>query len=243
VGDRWNYPFNGTPGTKDIAGLFDSAVPGFGFNYRDGEAVIQFAPQLPQEYSGTSFTVSAARLEVWNVGNAQWDPTTTTLDLFAAGFSPAYKELASDASAGTVWTETSPYIGGGAAPLAVARDPFPRDKADNSHAEENPSATPWALASHPDYTSATQTTAPFKCTFDLPVNDAAVQQELREDLLRGVSTWVLSTNYLASGQGDTAYPAIYLHGAAAPPAPAAIPVLHLEIAPANAAVADWSMYY
>lgn len=241
IGDRWNYPFNFSPGSRPTASLFNSDLEGYGFNKRDGEAVLQFGAALPFG-AATSFTVTAARVEVWGVANSAWDPTTATLELYAAGFDDTYKELAGDYTTGTVWTESSPYVGGGAgASSHRTRDPYPRDYADDSHAEDNLAATPWSKGVHPDYVSTGNTVDPYKVTFTLDVMDPRVQAELQADLLRGVSTWVVCSTYLSSGQGDSAYPGIYLRGSSTPPGSAAVPMLFIEVQP-NSGVGDWQMY-
>jgi hypothetical protein len=242
LGDRWNYPFNGTLGTRSSASLFNSNIPTFGFNKRDAEVVAQWQTALPDTVQGTSYTVTSARIEVWSLPNAPWDPAVTRLELYAAGFGPEYRERSMDPTTGTVWVETSPFVGGGPAVSSHrARDPFPRDFVTDNHAEDDLAATPWAMGTHPDYASTGQTSGTFKVTFDLPVGNGRVQQELQEDLAKGVSSWVISTNYVSTGQNDAAYPSIYLRGTAAPPAPAGVPVMVIEVEP-HAGVADWVVY-
>lgn len=260
--DRWYYPFATTPtSAAALFGFFPSNQPpgpAFGFNRRDGQALVKFNVALPPAAVGQAFEVTSARLEWYDGKSANWALAPganelggpTAIEVFAAGFGPTYSEAS--------YAGTETYVGGAAGfnPSATGpRDPYPRDLATDGHAEDNVvNATPWAVGV-PDvsYVPGSMTNA-FKVTATFDVNDETIQQELQQDLVLGRSTWLITSTYFASqtetsgGNADPkSYPRVLMtenmgntdFGTSQLP-----PALIIEIALLGAASAEesWAMY-
>lgn len=216
--DRWYYPFATQP--TSAASLFaffpsqqNPTPPFFGFNGRDGQALLKFDLTLPPAAVGQSFEVTSARLEWYDGKSANWATAPganevggpTAIEVFAAGFGPTYSEA--------TYAGSEAYVGGGAGfnPFAAGpRDPYPRDLATDAHAENNlVDATPWAVGV-PDvsYVPGSMTDA-FKVTATFDVNDPTIQTELQTDLILGRSTWLVTSTYVAP-QTETGQPATSL---------------------------------
>lgn len=212
LSDRWQYPFNITPGTRtdgpcflvpvDTTGEFE----GLDFNMRDGMLVLQWAAPLPTQFQTAPYRVSRATIELWVSKNANFPLTGTTLDgftrgieLYAAGFGPTRSEL--------TWTGTESFIGSqgyrNGQGLVPARDPYPRDLATNEHVEDNmTTATLWARGIVPqEYVPGGMTDA-FKVTFELDVEDPAIQAELKADFALGRTSWMVSGVYDAFDESN-----------------------------------------
>lgn len=242
LGDRWYYPFSGD-GLETYGRMFnyvhDPSSPGHPdpwlFNFRDSYVILKFGVELPAGISPDEYWVTAARIVVWNVINANWDPSVTETYAFAAGFGPTYTEAG--------WTEGSLFVGG-LPTVHLPRDPYPRDLLDDSHVEDNRlTATPWATGAFPDYTVTGGTPGPFLITYELDVWNERVQSELKADLTSGLSSWILSTNLEQGDDTSQDYPSVYTrnNGSFVPPAPATFPQLIIEVQ-STSAVADWSVY-
>lgn len=197
--DRWFYPFNTTPGTRDRAGLFafqnGPGGPQFQFNNRDGQAILQFEVALPAGSPALSeLVVTSARLEFWDKLGAEWDPAAPyDIEVFAAGFGPTYTEAA--------WTGTEAYIGGGPTTPGL-RDPYPRELGTDAHAEDDLGATPWAIG-EPVGFDGTPPSDAFKIVCEFDVSNEFVQAELLEDVTNGISSWAVTSTYPAEQPGGT----------------------------------------
>ncbi len=210
LNDRWHYPFNGTPGTRERGSLFLSLQDTFPmFNQRDGMNIYKFGVELPEELEGKEYEVVGATMTVWNIKDAGWEVGSTNIlgyteqiELFSAGFGPTYNEVE--------WEGTELFIGGTVAGHAP-RDPFPKDLRTEEHVEDNvipydPDVflggyTPWAVGVPIGYTPGEMTDA-FPIRFDLDTANPTIQTKLREDLAGGFSTWFLSSTYDLEFGGD-----------------------------------------
>lgn len=216
--DRWYYPFNGTPGTRSTGSMFAYvAQPGdpvYGFNYRDGYVILKFDVELPLEFQGGDpYVIKSASLEFWDQPSANWDPLAVDIELFAAGFGPTYSEA--------TWAGTEGFVGGGLTAPPDPRDPYPRNLDDDSHAEDDTNAVPWALGDPDDvYTGSGGLSEPFKVVFDLDVNDPTIEAELLADIASGVSSWIVCSNLELGGIGGTGFPIMYMSENGSIPSPA-----------------------
>lgn len=239
--DVWHY-FNAfNPATRAVALPF-VVPPTFPSDRRDAMVALMFRPELPMGFPD-SFRVTSAKIVVYEIEEAFWLPTgvTTTdgvpsrLELFAAEFTTYLEDT---------WDGTQPYVGG-TNDESLPRDPYPRDLADGSNVQNNiTTATPWALGAPVGYTPGGMT-APFPIEYVLNVNDPHIQQELRQDLLSGYSSWLLSSTFEppAFGGDPGASPAtICLEGVGSRPGSQA-PRLVLSVEEAPASAGDsWSLY-
>jgi hypothetical protein len=133
--DRWNYPFNPTPGSRITASVFGNEAGSDLFDNRDGQFIVGFdtGGQIPAGLGASSYTISACVLEISYANDfvAEYDPTVDPFTAFLPESDPAYVE---DADAGQPielyatgfrngfsvanWVETSPYAPAGQSLLA-----------------------------------------------------------------------------------------------------------------------------
>jgi len=202
LNDRWYYPFNGMPGSRQNGSTFLSLQPDFQFNLRDGMNIYKFGLQFPEELEGKDYEIVGAKMTVWNIKDSAFELGTVNelgypeqVELFAVGFGPDYNE--------TDWSGTEAFIGG--TPFEkLPRDPFPRDLRTDEHVEENvvpydpveaPGGyTPWAVGVPIGYTPGEMTDA-FPIVFELDTTNPTIQEKLREDVAGAMSTWYISSTY------------------------------------------------
>jgi len=126
--DRWNYPFNGTPGTRSKASTF-GALNNPIFDERDGQFLIGFNTESlgvpagldPQAYQISSLTVTAKHS---SSGDFRYDPTPDSIDavtgatpddpgrplvLTGAGLRNGFTSFTFGAGSATEYAETTPF--------------------------------------------------------------------------------------------------------------------------------------
>jgi hypothetical protein len=244
--DQYNYWSVSDGGTRDRAAVFSFVqapppAPQFFFDYHDGVMIAKWTITLPPALIGQPLEVTSARIEVFNRKDAEWNPATGQVRLFAAGFTGnnGFNE--------STWTESTGYFG----PTAFvpgARDPFPRDLNTNLSAANNPSGTPWALGTvNPaEYTGvpANDPDEAFRITFDLDTNNSTIQNELLADIAAGVSSWIIASSYAAAQPPAPAvYPEIITKEGLTNPAYGTVqqaPRLILEVQ-VTASTTDWEL--
>ena len=126
TGDRWMYPFNGTPGTRLFASTFSAAEAGPGFDDRDAQFILLFdtsgliTPGLDlSEYQIISARITAV---IDNDEQFRYDPTPDSYVTQLFDTDPAYVEDGDPGRAITVfgtgyrggwdvftWTETTTF--------------------------------------------------------------------------------------------------------------------------------------
>jgi hypothetical protein len=124
--DRWNYPFNPTPGTRITASTFGNDPLGVEFDNRDGQFIVGFdtGAQVPAGLGASTYTVESCVVTITFANDfvVEYDPTTDPFTAFLPPSDPAY---ADDADAGQPielfgtgfrsgyslanWIETTPY--------------------------------------------------------------------------------------------------------------------------------------
>ncbi|MFZ9881515.1 MAG: hypothetical protein ACO3QC_08955, partial [Phycisphaerales bacterium] len=64
--DRWNYPFNPTPGTRITASTFGNAPGAPEFDNRDGQYIVGFntSPSIPTGLGASSYLVTECIVEI-----------------------------------------------------------------------------------------------------------------------------------------------------------------------------------
>lgn len=79
TGDRWMYPFNGTPGTRLFASTFSAAEAGPGFDDRDAQFVLLFdtSGQITPGLDASEYRIISARVTavIDNDEQFRYDPT------------------------------------------------------------------------------------------------------------------------------------------------------------------------
>ncbi len=94
TGDRWMYPFNGTPGTRIFASTFSAAAEGPGFDDRDAQFVLSFDTTdliTPGLDAGAYQIISARVTAVIDNGEQfRYDPTPDSFVTFLPDTDGAY---------------------------------------------------------------------------------------------------------------------------------------------------------
>ncbi|MCB9770118.1 MAG: hypothetical protein H6752_18105 [Candidatus Omnitrophica bacterium] len=193
LSDRWQYPFNFTPGSRQSGPLFIlNATDAENFNRRDGLAIVQWELKLPPD-APADYEITEATLTFWDRRQAQYMIGTFTdegieqrLEVFPARFSHPYSE--------ETWEGTEPYVGSdGNGPNP--RNPYPIDLVTSASVENNvETSTPWAIGEPEGYTPGAMTDA-FPIHFRFDMTNPTIQQEFRLDLQSGLSTWFVSATF------------------------------------------------
>jgi hypothetical protein len=127
--DRWNYPFNPTPGTRITASTFGNEPGAAIFDNRDGQFIIGFdtGAAVPAGLGVATYTVTSCVVELTYANDfvVEYDPT---VDPYSAFLPPSDPEYTRDADAGQPielfgtgfrngfsllsWNESSPFGAG-----------------------------------------------------------------------------------------------------------------------------------
>lgn len=127
--DRWNYPFNPTPGTRITASTFGNEPGGTMFDNRDGQFIVGFDTNtvVPTGLGASTYTIQSCVVEITYANDmvVEYDPTVDPFTAFLPATDPQY---ADDSDAGQPielygvgyrngfslanWTEYSPYTAG-----------------------------------------------------------------------------------------------------------------------------------
>ena len=131
--DRWNYPFNPTPGTRITASTFGNDPLGAEFDNRDGQFVVGFNTNgnIPVGLGAGNYNVTACTIEITYANDfvAEYDPSVDPFTVFLPESDPAYTpdtdlgapiEIYGTGFRGGFtlanWAETSPF--GNGSPLS-----------------------------------------------------------------------------------------------------------------------------
>ena len=127
--DRWNYPFNPTPGTRIVASTFGNDPGGSMFDNRDGQFIVGFdtGAAVPPGLGAATYTVQSCVVEITYANDfvVEYDPTVDPYTAFLPATDPEYIDDADPGqpielygvgfrngfSLGT-WTEFTPYTPG-----------------------------------------------------------------------------------------------------------------------------------
>jgi hypothetical protein len=207
--DRWMYPFNSAPGSRPVISTFGSTPGAPEFDSRDGQMLVAFATgaQVPTG-QGSALTVTRARLtvEVSNDLVFAYDPTQDPWQCFVGTGDPAWRP---DADPGQPvechgvgfrngWTaaaflENSPYAPAGSNVLLPGiRNAFAAEAlaggtmADVSQSpRDRRDPKPFAVGSIAGLAPGSLVAAGTQMTFDVDVDDPAIQGYLRAGLNDG----------------------------------------------------------
>ena len=220
--DRWNYPFNGTPGAQTDASLFSTGpFPAGQFDDRDATIVATFltgADYAPGNGAGR-YQINSARLTATTAPASdlafEYDPTPDPpsffgdpdpgrpIELFGTGFRGGFNALS--------WGETGPWGFGG--PLdedvrfAIPVDANGNDVSNNYR--DGFAAAPFAVGQTglaPGAFVPGNTTF----TFDLDVANPGVQAFLQQGLNDGALSFTLSSLVITQQGGPTNFPILWM---------------------------------
>ena len=234
--DRWNYPFNGSPGTRLSTSTF-GAVELDGFDDHDAQFILGF-DTLADVMSGldsSEYQVLSARVIITNTnGNVfRYDPTYDTHDtylfldnsldtddgrpvhLWAIGYQ--------DEQSQATWGEYSAF--GGIADVDPTQGSryafaayFPFEGSDpvniSNNLKEEFDATPMAIAQNDTVLPGELVPADSDFTFDVDLCQPGIRNYLAEGLSLGEVRFAVSSLHAANGgdgggTGEIAYPFWY----------------------------------
>jgi hypothetical protein len=200
--DRWNYPFNGTPGVRTTASTFsDGGFPG-AFDLRDGQflnsfaTAAQFAPgQGPANYvvTSASLTATVAFANGYVVGGTGG---AAPVELFGTGFRNGLNAFA--------YGEIAPFAFADVT-LPGVRNAFAAD-ASGADASNNPAAAPFALGSIAGKTTGDAVADGDVFEFALDVSDPGVLAYLQGGLNAGILSFSLTSLEVADPSGGGVFP-------------------------------------
>lgn len=225
--DRWNYPYNATPGTRSVASTFQS--PEEGGIVRHGHYVFAFDTdsEIPSGHGEAAYEIVSARITLTTSSNFEvaYDPTDDSaftyltnghpqyvedndpgrpLELFGAGFRNGFTS--------TTWTETTDF-----APTGGERTVYPAtwdangDEIDASMNVNfaNPfELAPFAIGQMTGVNPGENIPFDSPVTFDVDLTQPGVVRYLQNGLNSG-RLFFSATSLHAGGQGVRTFPEYY----------------------------------
>lgn len=228
--DRWNYPFNPTPGTRWTASTFGNEPGAPLFDNRDGQMIVAFdtASAVPSGLGAERYEVLALRLVVENAVDGAWnfDPTPDpwqsylplddpqwipdedggeAIELFGVGFRNGV-----DASS---WQESTPFGFGDPLDPSI-RSAFPIDfvggaaiDVSNSVREQFDPA-PWAVGLAEGVAAGDPVPYGAAVAFEVDLARSAIEAYVAEALDRGRLILAVTSLAKVVQQGST-FPAFH----------------------------------
>jgi hypothetical protein len=228
--DRWNYPFNPTPGTRWTASTFGNEPGAPLFDNRDGQMVVAFetGAAIPAGFGAERYDVLSVRLVLENAVDGAWafDPTPDpwqsylpiddpqwipdedggeAIEIFGAGFRNGV-----DA---TSWQENTPYGVGDPLDPSI-RSLFPIDFAAgvaidvSNSVREQFDPVPWAVGQVEGVAAGDPVPYGAAVAFELDLARPAVASYLAESLDRGRLILCVTSLAKVVQQGST-FPAFH----------------------------------
>ena len=237
--DRWNYPFNASPGTRSVASVF-RAVEEDGV-HRHGNFVVGFdtSASVPTELPIESYIIESAQISLMTSGNFEVS-YDETYDAFVTHFPEEDAAYLADADAGRPielfgtgfrngftplsWEETSPYSGG----ESDETNAFPATIDDNGDYVSTELAvdftapaesTPFAVGTLSGTTPGELIPEDTIMTFDLDLTNPKVIAYLQRSLATG-RLFLTATSLNGGGQGVRTFPEFYTRDSLLGDAPA-----------------------
>jgi len=233
--DRWNYPFNPTPGTRGSASTF-SAIPDPAFDERDGQALLIFdtAAAVQDGFGPAAYTVTAMTLTFMVESDAtfRYDPTA---DPWQSWLEESDPQFVSDPDAGRpvelfgvsfrdgltleTYANTTPYCDGcdcftdcvevrSAYPIDFDSSGAARDVSNNVRDQFDPNA--FALGAITTVAPGELVPTRTDMTFTIDVDDPDVQCYLADALDRGRLALMVTSQHLTVQFGDDGFPSFYM---------------------------------
>ncbi|MEQ8770876.1 MAG: GC-type dockerin domain-anchored protein [Phycisphaerales bacterium] len=264
--DRWNYPFNATPGTRETSPSF-GAVLIAGFDDRDSQFLVAYdtGGQVPGGLATDRYHIASVTLTavVSNDNDFVYDDS---YDAFATYLDPLDPGYVADADPGralelfgvgfrngvdsTTWTETSAFGGAAVVPPAQgARNAFAAEFDDLSAATDVSNnlkdafdPTPWAIGTTGAVAPGALVPVDTEFTFEVDLCVPGVRENLRRSLAEGRVLLTITSLQAASGSPDggegVVYPVWYTRENAIAQILGYEPTLTIELRVGNAADID-----
>ena len=226
--DRWNYPWNSTPGARALASLF-RATDEVGV-YRHGTFIVGFdtSDLIPEGNASGAYQITSAQLRLMTSGDFEvpydpsYDPVVSHLpethELYLADEDPGRPVqvfgtgFRNDFNIET-WNETTPYSPGGDAqrtvfPIILDEGGLPKD-ASLAVDYSNPSDTaPFAVGKLEDTRLGDLIPGDTWMTFDIDLNDSGTLAYLQRGLAQGKLSFTF-TSLNGGGRELRTYPEFY----------------------------------
>jgi hypothetical protein len=262
--DRWNYPFNFTPGTRPTASIF--RVPDqAGFDDRDAQFVVGWntAPTIPAGRPLADYRITAARITavIASGGLFAYDPTFDSFRTLLPASDPA---LTPDADAGkpielfgvgyrsgfsaTNWLETSPFGGTPVVlPAQGSRNVFPAlfDALGNAtdvsnNLKDRFEAAPAAIGLTDDAAPGQLVPQDALFTFTLDLTQPSTVEFLKRGLQLGTINFAITGMHATDGgpgggSGSPNYPVFYTRDDIGAQLFALMPTIRIEVQVGNPA--------
>lgn len=226
--DRWNYPFNTSPGLRSVATVFGAANAGPGFDDRDAQFVVGFdtSGQIPSGQPESNYQVTSVRLTAYIAAGDQatydmsYDDYRTHLlegdadllvdsdpgrpvELFGTGYRNGW-DLAT-------WTEFTTFGGAAAVPPAQgARNIFPAIFSSDglvaedlsNHVKERRDVVPASIGTVVGLTPGSLIPQDAAVVFDVELTDPGFVAFVRQSLAQGRLNLAVSGMAFAIGGPD-----------------------------------------
>lgn len=205
------------------------------FNYYYSTMPVKWSLDLPASLQGKSLDITSATVSVWcSKENGGWNPSIP-IELFQAGVTGA------NGFTTATWTESNFWFSA----AGDQQDPYLIELGTGAHAEDNPNATPWAVATvDAAYNSSATLTDAVKITFQLDLTNPIIKNQLLTDISNGFAMYVVAGKFPANGPGGGVYPKIVTKEGVASSGNGTsqrAPSLTMEVLEASA-VSDWNLY-
>lgn len=260
--DRWNYPFNGTVGTRDVAYTFGSGyVPG-AFDDRDAQFLNTFitAGDVQAGLGASNYVITSARftisLDPRFADLIEYDPTYDSYGTYREAFEDGYTP---DADAGRPMELYATGFRNGLNAFAyndsmafAFNDPTLEDVRNayaaqpdavgnlsdvSNNVRDGFDSNPLAVGQIEGLSAGELIPGYATFVFDINVADSGVQAWLAQSLDFGAVALTVSSMHPAAQGGDPTYPGFFTNESFFPDAQAATLEFTYEIVPAPASLA------
>ena len=227
--DRWNYPWNSTPGARALASLFRATDTEVGID-RYGTFIVGFdtSALIPEGNASGAYQITAAQLRLMTSGNFEvpYDPN---YDPVASHLPETHELYMADEDSGRpihvfgtgfrngfnmeTWNETTPYSPGGDAqrtvfPIILDENGLPKD-VSLAVDYDNPSDTdPFAVGRLEDTEAGDPIPEDTWMIFDIDLNNAGTLAYLQQGLSQGKLSFTF-TSLNGGGREVRTYPEFY----------------------------------
>ncbi len=236
--DRWNYPFNLTPGVRFEASIF-GAIDEPGFDDYDGQYIVGFdtSGEVPPGLDPSRYTIESARL-ILVIANTDGFPLDVTPDSYRTFLDPSDPDYLPDSTPGRpmevfgtgyrngftaeTWSATSPFGGTPTVPPAQgARNAFAAlfevdgTAVDISNRlKERFDVVPWGIGTidgrQPGDTVAAEDVVVFEIDLCAPSAFRYLQEELARGQIRlSAASLLPASGDPTGGTGPSAFPSFY----------------------------------
>lgn len=226
--DRWNYPWNSTPGARALASLF-LATDEVGV-YRHGTFIVGFdtSDLIPEGNASGAYQITSAQIRLMTSGNFEvpydpsYDPVASHLlethelyladedsgrpiHVFGAGFRNGFNQ--------ETWKETTPYSPGSDAqrtvfPVIINESGLPKDVSLAVDYDNPTDESPFAIGRLEDTEAGDPIPEDTWMIFDIDLNNSGTLAYLQQGLSHGKLSFIF-TSLNEGGREVRTYPEFY----------------------------------